>query len=398
MSHKLLDLNDDLRRLRDEGYNVDIHAAYLVVRDIPYVTQAGNVRRDGIFAASLSLNGDILNPPSDHTIKFSGETPCLRDGRPYDAIRPAPDVTRISDALTTQFTFSSKPGSGNYNSYYEKVKTYAALLTAEALVIEPDATPKTFGVVEPQDEDSPFQYLDTSSARADINATTAKLKVERIAIVGLGGTGSYVLDLLAKTPVKEIHIYDGDKFSSHNAFRTPGAASKDDLHKQLLKVEYLAEIYSRMHRGIVAHGHNVDESNSDQLQAMSFVFLCIDAGPGKRHIIESLEASGVPFVDTGMGLYAKDETLGGIIRVVTSMAPNRQAARARMSFTADDGAKNEYDRNIQIADLNALNAVMAVLRWKKLCGFYFDFKQERFNSYTIGNNLLLSEDLHEQGQ
>lgn len=74
---------------------------------------------------------------------------------------------------------------------------------------------------------------------------TAKLAVEKLAIVGLGGTGAYVLDLIAKTPVKEIHLFDGDKFSSHNAFRAPGAASIDDLHKQNLKVEYLHAIYSR---------------------------------------------------------------------------------------------------------------------------------------------------------
>jgi len=41
-------------------------------------------------------------------------------------------------------------------------------------------------------------------------------------------------------------------------------------------------------------------------------------------------------------------------------------------------------KNIQVADLNCLNATLAVIRWKKMCGFYFDLKHERYSSYTIG--------------
>ncbi|WP_318271316.1 ThiF family adenylyltransferase [Sphingobacterium cellulitidis] len=46
-----------------------------------------------------------------------------------------------------------------------------------------------------------------------------KLERQKIAIIGLGGTGAYILDMVAKTPVKEIHLFDGDSFDQHNAFR-----------------------------------------------------------------------------------------------------------------------------------------------------------------------------------
>ena len=55
------------------------------------------------------------------------------------------------------------------------------------------------------------------------------MALKKIIILGLGGTGSYILDLVAKTPVKEIHLYDGDTFYQHNAFRSPGAPSSDEL-------------------------------------------------------------------------------------------------------------------------------------------------------------------------
>ena len=67
-----------------------------------------------------------------------------------------------------------------------------------------------------------------------------------MAIVGLGGTGSYILDFLAKTPVQHIHLFDGDRFLQHNAFRSPGAPSLEELQEELSKVGWFQRIYSRM--------------------------------------------------------------------------------------------------------------------------------------------------------
>jgi tRNA A37 threonylcarbamoyladenosine dehydratase len=47
-----------------------------------------------------------------------------------------------------------------------------------------------------------------AASRAGITAISARLSMFRIAIVGLGGTGSYVLDLVAKSAVREIHLFD----------------------------------------------------------------------------------------------------------------------------------------------------------------------------------------------
>jgi hypothetical protein len=59
---------------------------------------------------------------------------------------------------------------------------------------------------------------------------------------------------------------------------------------------------------------------------------------------------------------------------------------------ADTDEENEYNRNIQIADLNALNAALAVIKWKKLAGFYRDDRHEHHATYTVAANMLLSED------
>ena len=154
MSHRLIDLNDDLRKLRDEGFNVDIVAAHLVVRDVPYVNDNRDVCR-GTLVSCLNMNGDIVNRPSDHTIKFAGDYPCISNGEPIAGIRHGSGALRISESLTTQHSFSSKPPRGHYESEYEKIKTYVAILSGPATNIDPTITARTYQVVTPGEDNSP---------------------------------------------------------------------------------------------------------------------------------------------------------------------------------------------------------------------------------------------------
>ena len=186
------------------------------------------------------------------------------------------------------------------------------------------------------------------------------------------------MDLVAKTPVLEIHLFDGDVFLNHNAFRCPGAPSLEDLSKKQPKVNYLEALYSRMRKTIIPHNCFIDEGTVEQLKGMSFIFLCIDKGTAKRLIVERLEDWGIPFIDAGMGIQlGEDNTIGGIVTATTSTAKKRDHLRRRITFT-DGEAANEYSRNVQIADLNALNAALAVIKWKKSCGYYDDITQEIF--------------------
>ena len=77
--------------------------------------------------------------------------------------------------------------------------------------------------------DSPFEFADTASARQQTTDLAMKLQDEKVAIVGVGGTGSFVLDFVAKTWVKEIHLFDDDEFLQHNAFRAPGPYARGEL-------------------------------------------------------------------------------------------------------------------------------------------------------------------------
>jgi hypothetical protein len=124
---------------------------------------------------------------------------------------------------------------------------------------------------------------------------------------------------------------------------------------------------------------------------MDFVFVCLDKNSPKKLIVEKLEEFNIPFTDVGMGIQLNDNVLGGIVRVTTSTAQMRDDLRSRVSFE-DAPGDDDYNRNIQIADLNALNAALAVIKWKKVFGFYRDLKSEHHSQFSIDTNLLLNED------
>ncbi len=392
MSEQLVNHSPDLRRLRDEGYDIEIRSNYLLVRQVPYVT-ADRVVARGILVSELSTSGSTTTTPNTHVVTFAGSIPCDDHGRELNVIINQRGSFPVDGTLTASYMFSSKP-AGGYPDYYEKMTSYVDMLLGHARAIDPSVTAKMFPPIPTDDNVSVFRYLDSASSRAQISAISGKLKLGKVAIVGLGGTGSYILDLIAKTPIEQIHLYDRDTLYTHNAFRAPGAASIDELDAAPKKVEYFQRKYDPLRRNIIAHPVHVDETNIEELRGMAFVFLAMDTGAGKKYIIKKLEEFGVPFIDTGMGVGQANNSLGGIVRTTTSVPGHRQHVWERLSFA--DEADNEYEQNIQTADLNALNAVMAVIKWKKLLGFYIDLENEYSSTYTIDGNHLLNEDQKEQ--
>lgn len=360
--------------------------------DVPYVPHGAGVAR-GVLVDKLQLGlDDTTSSPADHTMRWVGEPPCDRSGQPLPLFRESANSQQIDSELTTTHMFSAKPGTPDPD-YYVKFTRYLRLVAAHAEAIDPTVTAATFPVIESDDEDSVFFYTDTASSRAGITALNDKLRTHRIAIVGVGGTGSYILDYLARTEVEEIHLFDGDTVLLHNAYRSPGVPTGDQLHAKPLKVTYHHERYASFRRGIVPHPVYLTADNVDELNGMTFVFLSLDRGTTKRAIIERLEELGIPFIDVGMDIFQADGALDGILRVTTSTPLQRDHVREKHRIPLSDGVANdEYAQNIQVVELNALNAAAAVIKWKKLVGYYHDAEHEHHSMYTLESNHLLNED------
>jgi hypothetical protein len=367
----------------------------LLVHDVPYVNPSREVLR-GTLVTELELAGDMTIQPSNHVAQFIGQTPSDSEGHPLSKLINSGAASLVG-SVHVNFTFSKKPMGGDqrYRDYHHKVTTYVALLLMHAQVLDPTVAATTFPVITPdEDDDSPFEYLDTASVRAGISEVTKKLRLGPIAIIGLGGTGAYTLDLVAKTPVREIHLFDGDRYLQHNAFRSPGAPSIEELATVPKKVDYFAARYAKMRKKIVPHGDFVTEANVDELRGMTFVFLALDDGPARKLIVTKLEEYGIDFIDVGIGVEHVDNSLTGLVRTTLSTVDSRKHLDAdhRLPFGKANDA-NDYNRNIQIADLNALNAALAVIKWKKLAGFYLDLEREHYSAYAVNGNTLINEDL-----
>jgi ThiF family len=390
MQNVLINRSPDLLRLRDEGYEVEVRSGHLLVRGVPYVNSTATVAR-GTLVSDLTLAGDATARPANHVAWFIGDHPCDKTGHEILAIKHGTTAFNLAPDLIAQHAFSNKPPSG-YTDYHAKMTRYIEIISAPAQSFEPGVTARTYKPMPAGEEESVFRYIDSASSRAGIAAVSAKLARPKIAIVGLGGTGSYVLDLVAKTPVLEVHLYDGDMFLQHNAFRAPSAASLEELSAQPSKVAYLAALYGKMRRGIVPHEVFIGEENVGELLEFDFVFLCMDSGPAKKLILATLQVAGRSFIDTGIGveLMQGKLQLWGICRVTTSTADQHDHVAQRVSCASDD-ADDLYARNIQVAELNALCAVLAVTKWKKLWGFYIDDDREHDSTYTTNTNLLTSD-------
>ena len=390
MSPRPTVLDPDIQSLQDKGLSVEVVQGHLLVHQVPYVNANRQVQR-GIVVTELAGNIGTLGKPGNHQIWFVGEVPCHANGTPIKTLNRTEGPKELWSGFTAQHRFSNKPyGETNFPlTHSAKIRHYLALIAPEAKVVEPEATPYVFEPVVSFDPEQIFNYWDTASTRAGILAVTAKLTHYRVAIVGLGGTGSYVLDLMTKTPVRKIHLFDGDKFEQHSAFRAPGAASIEDIKSRMSKVEYFAAIYARMRKGIHPHPFYLDDENLSELDKFDFVFLCVDKGGVRRILGEFLIARGIPFVDTGMELTVLPEAnaILGTCRATLCTA-GKSDHFGRCAPQGDAPGDDLYRSNIQVADMNMLNAVLAVQLWKKHCTFYLDHWQPHHHTYSIDSASL----------
>ena len=379
MSLEQISLREDLQRLVDEGYELEVRSGYLVLNRVPYVNSERIVRH-GQLVCTLTETG----PPPDHTMYFAGEYPCDDAGAPIEALRNSSNRQELAEGLWIDHYFSARPDGGTYEDYYRKMTHYAQVIGRCARRIDPSAVGRAGRLMLSADPNDPFVFMETASSRAGITRLNERLSGDRVGIIGLGGTGSYILDFVSKSRVAEIHLFDGDKFQQHNAFRAPGSTTAEELERRPTKGQLYRERYAKMRSGVVAHEFNVAPHNFDVLGDLDFVFVAVDDNAVRRWLLRELDRVGVPFVDVGMGIEKTDDKLLGIVR--TSFCETRHSsaeARGEGDFLDVGG---EYERNVQIVELNALNAALAVIRWKKHREFYLDLGHETRSTYTIDGN------------
>lgn len=367
---RLVSHNDDLKKLVDKGYAVALDSNHLVIRDIPYLDQDGALKM-GAIVSKLNIIDEDHVTQVDHQVFFCGSHPHELNGQKIANLGGGETTIKLlSPDLKVERSFSNKPvASSGYVDHFEKIENYMRLFSGPTMEKYPEVTPYTFNEYD-SINDSVFKFSDTLTSRAEIGDLALKFKDDIIAIIGLGGTGSYILDFLAKTPVKEIRGFDYDKYHVHNAFRSPGTLSKDELGKS--KADVYQQRYEGFRHGVKMKTSFILADSEEDLKDVTFAFVCVDKGASRATIIELLIKMGIPFIDVGMGLHRDNGSIGGMIRTTYYPVAEAQKIADKKLAPMADYPDDVYRTNIQISELNALNASMAVLKYKQVRGFYSD--------------------------
>jgi hypothetical protein len=377
--HELASHNQDIKRLLEIGYAITEDHGYLVIRDIPYLDNNGTQHNGAIVTKLVDIDGKKVKQ-DDHQVFFAGSHPHHIDGTPISGLAGGPVQLSLvaSPDVLVQRSFSNKPDRGYYNDFFDKIENYVGIISGPA-VEKYRVTPYTFRLVEETPSQSVFWFRDTLTSRAQIVDLSSKFANDLVAVIGLGGTGSYVLDFLVKTPVKEIRGFDLDDFHIHTAYRSPGRLHEAELGTKKAAV-YQAR-YDNFREGLSLEARFIDAHSDNSLRGVTFAFVCVDKGTSRAGIFDLLIANRIPFIDVGMGLNRTRGPINGMLRA--TYYPVEGAERMRKMELAEiaDHPDDDYRVQIQISELNALNAALAVIKFKQIRGFYFE--EEPLNSLVF---------------
>lgn len=144
----------------------------------------------------------------------------------------------------------------------------------------------------------------------------AKLEKVRVAVVGIGGTGSHVLQQLAYLGVRDFILIDSDKVSETNLNRLVGANDQDkgklkvDIGKRLIKF-INAEI-----KVTSIPDTFVSKIGFAALKQADFIFGCLDKDGARLVLTEFCKAYKKPYLDIATEINVDDSEFGG--RVIFS--------------------------------------------------------------------------------
>ena len=281
----------------------------------------------------------------------------LAQGGVYD--RRGEPIGNLVKTGENNCTISIKKDSGEYVNAWDALKTYINAIYGGFKAGETDNRwnvdrPYTFPILGERNREE-VEWLDL-------------IRSERVAIIGLGGVGAWIADLIAKADVAEVHGWDADKIEAKNIIRMPGAINPDWIGKS--KAKWFEETYSKIRDGVFGHRKHVSEKNIAEVREnITYCFVAVDNDEARRIVCGAMAEAGIPFVDVGLSLNrAENSQVYGAMRIVNS-PPNDEAWRKAIPQVGQAG--QEIYGRLELPDMGALAAGLAVQSWRKMRGQMF---------------------------
>lgn len=192
--------------------------------------------------------------------------------------------------------------------------------------------------IQSTDAPSPSQALARQALAfgPEVNGLISQLS---IAVVGCGGTGSPVVQLLARLGVGRIVVIDEDVVEPSNLNRLHGATRKD-AENAVLKVDVMAREVTRMGLDVEIRSLKgwVDAPHiRDALKSCDVIFGCTDDHAGRLYLNRIAHFYLIPVIDVGLVLMPRDDGKPGLLEM---------AARVSVLFptSACHGCRGTVDR------------------------------------------------------
>lgn len=187
----------------------------------------------------------------------------------------------------------------------------------------------------------------------------AKLQSLRVAVIGLGGTGSPVATLLARSGIGELILIDKDRLEATNMNRVRGYI-KDHIDKP--KATSLKEFIDSLGLSVkvTAITEPLHESAEaiDAIATADAVFGCTDDAQGRDVLNQALYYYGLVFLDTGIAANIKADTDEPYIRSykarISCILPEHGACLRCQRVISDDMIRfeEELKRRPELLDID----------------------------------------------
>jgi len=209
---------------------------------------------------------------------------------------------------------------------------------------------------------------------------------ERVAIIGLGGVGAWIADIVVKADPREVHGWDHDCIEPKNILRMPGGIDPN-VWIGRPKASWFQKTYSLIHTNV--HGHNAkvqSENLQEVIEGITFAFVAVDEADDRMMVCDALANAGIPFVVAGLSPVRKDKRVKVSIRIVTAHigVPSWREAIPQVGQAGQD----DYG-SLDLPDVYSVTASWAIQSWRKMRGQFWQEQREECLDYSASDQSLI---------
>lgn len=168
--------------------------------------------------------------------------------------------------------------------------------------------------------------------------TVSMLSRMRVGVVGCSGTGSWVVEMLARLGVGELVLVDPDVIERKNLNRIVNSTAADAAARRA-KVQVFARAIRRLGVGtkvIACHSDILRHKVVRALAGCDFLFGCVDSADGRDALNRIAAFYTIPYIDVGVHLQADGH--GGVQQVcaaVNYLIPDGSSLLSRRVITTE---------------------------------------------------------------